>query len=864
MPVNKELVIVVVVALLLIAIGAVLAGFGTSPLQAPTLTAEVDGGKVILSWEGEGDRYELYRSTEPGVKGEMIANLTATAYVDEPGPGTFYYKVKAFKGSQESPFSNEVEVTIALAKPVVEEVRPSFQGCLKDEEATFEVVGENIESCAYSFDGESWSEWLTPPLTVAIPDGVSELYVKCKNGNVEGDIYKVEFTVDRQPPTVALINPYVEGGYLKGIIEASEPVSCVALLENGSSLAEFEVEGRREIEVPLPFGKYLITFQCSDACGNVALLYYEADNTASQVGENETGEKGYVMELSINDGDSYTYSRAVILNIKTENVTHCRFANEVDYPEVWSSWVEAENGEWEKSWLLSEDYGWKKVYMQCKDGETVVGEVYDRILYKDRDSGGGGGEVSNPIAGVEVYGMAQQPALVEGMNPLPVGEEPIPIVEVPGGREGMTNSRYVYAHFTGAGDKARYILYLGSAPVWESEWDPAYVNGVMLLSLPVLGAEGLPQVYTYTLKQEVVKGSAVASAETTFVYDKAPPEIKDAEVDVSAPENFLYYVYSLKFSASDEGTGIDAYVLDVQLYNDKGQPIYRMAYYKKVDEGDVKDRVLVMPGGATYRATLYVFDKVGNFDVKEMRGVVPPTDEEALPTINSVKVYDLSWPSTEESLPLFDRPVVEVSAENVVECSACLVPALSTSTGSSCGYFRDVGDGLYKLDFEAFPDSYEGPAYVVVTCRDALGREASTSEIVSVDLAPPRIYFGDPVVIPPIPPFTDDYSIAIPVVYEDANLAYVSLCDIVGEDGSWSALPPSDSDVRVISERCRESNVTDGSTRVEAVGGAPISPDTQYVKVRASAGDALGRETTVEYPEWVYPAPSSEGGLTAE
>ncbi len=864
MPVNKELVIVVVVALLLIAIGAVLAGFGTSPLQAPTLTAEVDGGKVILSWEGEGERYELYRSTEPGVKGEMIANLTATAYVDEPGPGTFYYKVKAFKGSQESPFSNEVEVIIALAKPVVEEVRPSFQSCLKDEEATFEVVGENIESCAYSFDGESWSEWLTPPLTVAIPDGVSELYVKCKNGNVEGDIYKVEFTVDRQPPTVALINPYVEDGYLKGIIEASEPVSCVALLENGSSLAEFEVEGREEIEVPLPFGKYLITFQCSDACGNVALLYYEADNTASQVGENETGEKGYVMELSINDGDRYTYSRAVVLNIKTENVTHCRFANEVDYPEVWSSWVEAENGEWEKSWLLSEGYGWKKVYMQCKDGETIVGEVYDRILYKDKDNGdGGGGETSNPIAGVEVYGMAQQPALVEGMNPLPVGDEPIPLVEVPGGREGMTNDRYIYAHFTGAGDKARYILYLGSAPVWESEWDPAYVNGVMLLSLPVLGAEGVPQVYTYTLKQEVAKGSAVASAETTFVYDKAPPVIAHPSLDVSKPPDFQYYIFNIRFSASDQGTGVESYVLDVQLYNGKGIPIYRSAYYKRIEGvGDAKDQVWVVPMNAeTYKATLYVFDKVGNFAVKEFAGQLPAGDE-LLPEIQNLQVYDLSWPSTDSNLPLYDRPIAKLSVENAEECAVCLLPPIATPA-TTCTSFRDVGDGMYKMDFNYLPSDYEGPAYVVAICRDAYGREVSLSKKVEVDLAPPRIYFGDPVIIPPIPPYRESYTAVIPVVYEDANLAHVVLCSILGEDGAWSSTPPTDKNVTVLSENCREADVED-VTRVEEMGGGDLTSDNQYVKVRASAVDALGRETTVEYPEWVYPAPSSEGGLTAE
>jgi len=856
MAANKELLIVAGVALLLILIGAVLAGFGRSPLEAPTLSATVEGNKVILSWEGEGDFFKVYRSNVSGEAGEVIAVVNTTAYVDKPGPGVHYYKVKAFKGSSESPFSNEVEVVLRGSKPTVEEIVPSFEGCLRDDVAVFEVRGEAVESCAYSFDGQSWSEPMAPPLEVEVPDGVESIYIKCYSPEgVEGDVYQVNLSVDRVPPSVSLINPFVENGTLFGVVEASEPVTCSAVLENGTEVASFSVEGAEEIAIPLPFGRYLITITCVDACGNPAFLYYEADNTAGSGGSGGGAGGSYVMEMVINDDDPYTYSRAVVLNIETYNLTHCRFANDDEYPNNWTAWEEAENGEWEKAWTLSEGYGRKKVYMQCRDGEEVVGEVYDTIFYRERSDGGGGGENGGsgaaPVAGVAVRGEAQMPAIPEGLTSLPLDGEGVPFVNVPLGVEDYTRGPHVYATFRGSGERARYVIYLEGNRVYESEWDPAYVEGTILITLPVVPLPIVhPRPWTYTLEHEVEGAGVVARAADTFVYDPVPPTLRYSTLTLTEAVD-AHYTFSMGYIATDDGSGVEGYVLEVKMLDREGKPVAHYAYYERVSNKEEVARELSFPttaGAVRYEARLYVMDKVGNYATEEFAGSLPPI-------MPPVVVEDVVVGDAEEPTHIIhSRPLVEVVAEGAEECYACI--AVFTTPRLCSAPYRPYTppSTVYKLDLSSLPPTYEGPATVYVGCRNGT-YEAKVSERVSVDLRAPTVEVGEAVIVPlPISPVLQ---ILIPVSVRDAHLEHVRLCTQVGKGSPWGESLPDD--IVVVAEFCRDVEVNTSS--VDLYGGYPVSTERreEYVRVVVEATDEVGHFTRV-VSEWAYPRDGAERG----
>ncbi len=854
--INRELLIVAGVAVILIIIGAVLAGFGNAPIKAPVLSATVDGGKVLLSWEGEGDVFEVYRSTVKGEPGELIATVNVSAYQDEPGPGVYYYKVKAIKDSQASPFSNEVEVEVKAEKPVINNVVPSFQGCLKEPTATFQVEGDNIGRCAYSFDGTSWSEWMTPPLQVEVPDGVDAIYIKCENNGVESDVYRYSFTVDRIPPNVVLEDPTVEEGILHGTLRSDEAAVCYVLLEDGSKLAEMEVEeGATPFQVPLPFGKYLLTFQCEDSCGNTAVVLYEAENNYSAV--NETQEKGgYVMEMVINNGDRITYSRVVTLNIRTENVTHCRFTNDVDYPDTWSAWEPAENGEWEKTWLLSEDYGRKKVYMECKDGEEIVGETYDTIYYRSRSSGGGGEATTTPVAGITAYGTASTPALVEGLNSLPVGVYDIPIVEVPTGVEGITGGRAVRLSFSGVGEEGKYEVLLGESVILESDFSPDYVNGEVMVMLPPL--IGIPErgvVATYTIKHTVVSGPSTASSTTTLLYDEAAPTVKQYKVAVNKPEYLFYYTFSVSVDATDEGSGIAGYVVDIHLKDIKGKEVAHYAYYWKGEDGKATILVPTYSNTNSYDMKIYVFDAVGNFRTVEESGSLPPVEGEGYPAINDVVITNLVDGMAGDVAQL------SIDAENAEECAVCLRPVLFLQGVEKCTPYAPYR-GEMKVDVSQLIPSYEGSATFTVKCRNGLG-EASYSFEQLVDTKPPSIYLGEAYTI--TNPFVGDYISIFPYVVRDLSLDRLEVYLLVGEGPEWAT--PCPQNVSLVDVVLLGNGTVEGPSYEDVAGGV-YGGGNVYHKVRVVAYDAFGRQSSQTYPEWVCPdvavVEKSDEGSTGE
>src|SRR5262249_36457710 len=92
------------------------------PPTAPSgLSASGVVGQATLSWSPATDnkgvaRYEVYRSTSPGVTASpsnWVAETTTTSYTDKTAPGTYSYAVTAVDGAGNAgPLSNEATVNV--------------------------------------------------------------------------------------------------------------------------------------------------------------------------------------------------------------------------------------------------------------------------------------------------------------------------------------------------------------------------------------------------------------------------------------------------------------------------------------------------------------------------------------------------------------------------------------------------------------------------------------------------------------------------------------------------------------------------------------------------------------------------------
>ncbi len=89
--------------------------FGSDTLDPPSGLAATGGPTITLTWGVTPDTYAtgytLYRATSSGGTYTLVATVTprsATTYVDDPGNGTFWYRLRAAFQSWESVDSNTV------------------------------------------------------------------------------------------------------------------------------------------------------------------------------------------------------------------------------------------------------------------------------------------------------------------------------------------------------------------------------------------------------------------------------------------------------------------------------------------------------------------------------------------------------------------------------------------------------------------------------------------------------------------------------------------------------------------------------------------------------------------------------------
>jgi hypothetical protein len=88
---------------------------GSDTLQPPTTLTAAGGASITLSWTATSDTYatgyNLYRATSSGGTFTLVAAIagrTTTTTVDDPGSGTFWYRLRAAFQSWESVDSNTV------------------------------------------------------------------------------------------------------------------------------------------------------------------------------------------------------------------------------------------------------------------------------------------------------------------------------------------------------------------------------------------------------------------------------------------------------------------------------------------------------------------------------------------------------------------------------------------------------------------------------------------------------------------------------------------------------------------------------------------------------------------------------------
>lgn len=88
----------------------------TFRVAGPALSASVDGTQVHLSWDRVTGAYAyiIYRSTSAeGPFVAIVTGLIARTTIDNPGAGTFFYRVTAIEPNfGESTPSNTVSVTV--------------------------------------------------------------------------------------------------------------------------------------------------------------------------------------------------------------------------------------------------------------------------------------------------------------------------------------------------------------------------------------------------------------------------------------------------------------------------------------------------------------------------------------------------------------------------------------------------------------------------------------------------------------------------------------------------------------------------------------------------------------------------------
>jgi len=371
------------------------------PAPPTALAYNLTGTTVKLLWVASPSTdvlgYNIYRSTAQGSLGARLNSLpvAATNYSNSPGPGIFYYAVRTVsKSGNEEQNLDQLKVVV----PATAQFRPRDLSIKINRDAAFSnntavtltLFATDAADCSYSNEDKNWSAWgayaASKQWTLPSANGNRTVYYRCRNTIGNSDDASDTIMLDTVAPVVSFSHT-LSNRTISINVSANDNLDalldCQALAQN--QIVDTFTSVQRTRTMTLPVGNYNFTITCRDDAGNIGTV-----SRALIVWDNNTSTQNRTVTVKINNGESYTYSRTVDINVSASWAAECRYSND---DRTWSDWDIYRPV---KTWQLSEYHETKTVYVNCmsSDGRTT-GLGSDTIDYRDSSGGGGGGAPSN-------------------------------------------------------------------------------------------------------------------------------------------------------------------------------------------------------------------------------------------------------------------------------------------------------------------------------------------------------------------------------------------------------------------------------------------------------------------------------------
>lgn len=262
----------------------------TSPGEAvspvPSVTANVDGGIVSLSWAASKTpsvvSYEIYRSSEEGALGVKVGSVQPgkLSYAERVSPGTYYYTVRAVADKGDDGNTKQVTVVVANIVPSALSLSINEGGAFASSQAvTLHLLATNAKECRYKNDEDlDWTAW-EPYRTQkawslsAGGDGERIVAYQCRNTG-ESDIALASVKLDRTPPLVVYFMSAVSGQVQMNIVvkdALSESVSCVVSTDGSEEQVSIQLSsgsGSYQYTKDVAPGQHTLGVRCTDDAGN--------------------------------------------------------------------------------------------------------------------------------------------------------------------------------------------------------------------------------------------------------------------------------------------------------------------------------------------------------------------------------------------------------------------------------------------------------------------------------------------------------------------------------------------------------------------------------------------------------------------
>lgn len=228
--------------------------------------------------------------------------------------------------------------------------------------------------CRFSNDQKTWNDWTAYSSSMAYSwtlsggDGTKTVYAECRNqGGQASDAASDTIILDSTPPPYITID--IDNGD-KWTDSKNVPLGLYAysakqcrFSNDGYSWTGWEPYATlRQWTLAGDFGTKTVYYECQDRNGgeigtaSASIIYSDREPNAPSN-----------MRIRINDGDSTTHSRYVVLSLRADNADDCRLK------ENSGDWIGWDAYTTSMDWTLSADNGKKTIYYQCRNDYGTTG-----------------------------------------------------------------------------------------------------------------------------------------------------------------------------------------------------------------------------------------------------------------------------------------------------------------------------------------------------------------------------------------------------------------------------------------------------------------------------------------------------------